>query len=693
MFVSLVEKLLDTTKEQIKMAVIVNRENERLLEDVPSTSYGSACSTAARRIDSCVTARAADNDEGKDENCCNRFCQVLKLRAHRDAMTGSRIHWFIYIAILMLVFFLLLFVTRDEKSDLINVGLIMFMLAGTSGQLWSLIKKKISSIVLFTPQRSHHSNRYLMAGVYVFGTGTLFTVTLRLLIYIHAGECLNSCPPRNVSRACISHVTGMMDIKKANSSVPPLEIIGEFCYSDVVYDVARLIFIMIQMLFLQSFRVAVFNNSSGWVKFVLYHTILTNLCIWVKYVLHETQLFSPKSSHHVKLDTIVATALRLEEVMTPFILEYCLLAGGILHSISKQMIQFPKATTSEDLANAVSGAADDDEQALDGTPNVDGKSFNDEQAFDGTPNVNGRSSNDEQALDGIPIVDGRSSNDEQALSGASNVDGRSSNDEQAFDGTPNVDGRSSNAEQAFDGTPNVDGRSSNAEHTRVSGSQPGLILGISCGLILIAASLTFDNSHAINRRSQDLFLAYEAVLGLLQLIVILIISQTLHHHSIIHGHEEKTDDYLLIFAFLGVVAFDFLAGCSAAQSLNDNENIIILIQVIILFVSRLLQMEVIICSKRYVPKSSNQRFRRSAARIRQCALFLLTTNLSFWALDSFIELKDMAQTSYPAGKYIFGDKWITIVALTYPLAIFFRFHAAAMLFELWARFNFHQKEG
>ena len=304
--------------------------------------------------------------------------------------------------------------------------------------------------------------------------------------------------------------------------------------------------------------------------------------------------------------------------MTPFILEYCLLAGGILHSISKQMIQFPdrmqlQVQPLEELDRSVTGVAVGDEQAPHGTPHANG-------------------------------------------------------------------------------------RSSHQEHTRVSGSQPGLIFGIFFGLILIAASLTFDASQTTNsRRSQDFFLAYEAFLGLVQLIVIFIISQSLHHHSM-HGHEKKPDDYLLIFAFLGVFAFDLMAGYSAAKSLADkdknsaNENVIILIQVLLLFFSRLLQTGVIIFSRRYVPSSSNQRFRKSAARIRQCALFLLTTNLSFWALDSFIELKDMAQTSYPAGKDIFADKWVTIVALTYPLTIFFRFHAAAMLFELWARFKFHRKE-
>ena len=578
-------------------------------QDARSPTYSSARST-----DSYVTARGEDDDEEKDENCCSNFCKALTLRALRDAMAGSHIPWVTYIAIWLLVFFLLLFVTGDKSSNPIasNIFLILFMLAGTIGQLWCLIGKKNPAFVLFTPQRSHHSNSYLMAGVYVFGTGTLFTVILQLLIYYHAGECLNSCLPSNFSRTCISHLTGMMGIKKANSSVQPLDIIGGFCYSDVAYDMVRLIFILTQMLFLQSFRVAVFN-SSGWVKFVLYHTILTNLCIWVKYVLHETRLFGTKKSHHLQRDTIVATALRLEEIMTPFILEYCLLAGGILHSISTQMIQFPDAPQLQVLANPAADAGGGDEQA------------------------------------------------------------------------PRR-------------TPNVHRRSPNEELTKVSGSQPGLIFGIFFGLILIAASLTFDDSYTVSsRRSQDFFLVYEALLGVVQLIVIFIISQSLHHHSM-HGHEKKPDDYLLIFAFLGVFAFDLMAGYSAAKSLADkdktsaNENIIILVQVIFLFFSRLLQTGVIIFSRRYVPKSSNRRFRRSAARIRQCALFLLTTNLSFWALDSFIELKDMAQTSYPAGKDIFDEKWVTIVALTYPLTIFFRFHAAAMLFELWARFKFHPKE-
>eukprot|EP00112_Aurelia_sp_Birch-Aquarium-sp1_P000136 Seg1010.11 transcript_id=Seg1010.11/GoldUCD/mRNA.D3Y31 product="hypothetical protein" protein_id=Seg1010.11/GoldUCD/D3Y31 len=596
------------------MADVADDETVRILDprqDARSPTYDSARST-----DSYVTARGLDDDQENDGNCCRYFCQALTLKALRDAMADSLIPWVTYIAMFFCVFFLLLFVTGESTANPIvsNIFLILFMLAGSIGQLWCLTKKKNPAFVLFTPRRSHHSNSYLMAGVYVFGTGTLFTVILRVLIYIHAEECLNSCLPNNFSRACISHLTGMMDVNKANSSAQILAIFGGFCYSDVAYDMARLIFIMSQMLFLQSFRSGIFNNS-GRVKFVLYHTILTNLCIWVKYVLHETHLFGTKKSHYVQRDTIVATALRLEEIMTPFILEYCLMTGGILHSISTQMIQFPDVTQtpSEELVNPSADAA----------------------------------GNDEQATRGIPNAHGRSSND---------------------------------------------------EHTKASGSQPGLIFGIFFGLILIAASLTFDNSHTKPcRRSQDFFLVYEGLLGLVQLIVIFIISQSLNHHSM-HGHEKKPDDYLLIFAFLGAFAFDLMAGYSAAKSLANKdkssakENIMILILVVSLFFSRLLQTGVIIFSRRYVPKSSNRSFRRSAARIRQCALFLLTTNLSFWTLDSFIELKDMAQTSYPAGKDIFGDKWVTIVAITYPLTIFFRFHAAAMLFELWERFKFHPKE-
>eukprot|EP00112_Aurelia_sp_Birch-Aquarium-sp1_P000137 Seg1010.12 transcript_id=Seg1010.12/GoldUCD/mRNA.D3Y31 product="Proton channel OTOP1" protein_id=Seg1010.12/GoldUCD/D3Y31 len=355
-----------------------------------------------------------------------------------------------------------------------------------------------------------------------------------------------------------------MDITKANSSVNPLAIFGGFCYSDVAYDM---------------------------------------------YGLHETDLFGTGKSIYVARDNFIATALQLEEIMTPFILEYSLMVAGILHSISKQMMRL------EDLDPSIAARH---------TARDCGESFD-------TPNTNGSSS------------------------------------------------------------------CIHIENNTVSGSQPGLIFGILFGLILIASSLTFSNSHPDNsRRSQDFFLVYEGLLGFMQLIVIIIISQSLHHHSM-HEHEIKPDDWLLILGFLGVFAFDLMGGYSAAKSLTDKdkrfarENIIILIQVILLVFSRVLQTGVIIFSRRYVPKLSRRRFRRSAARIRQCALFLFTTNLCFWTFDSFIEIRD-TQSTHPAGREIFGDKWVTIVALTYPLTIFFRFHAAAMLFELWARFKFHPKE-
>ena len=562
--------------------------------------------------------RAGEGEEKTDSDKttrCKELCDVLTLKPLRDAMKGSNVAWVTLTLTLICTFGVVLYLSEEGKDNSLVASLLLIalMVIGVVGQLICLYKKDNIDFVQFIPLAAGHCNMYLMAGVYLFGTGTLLTITLRLLIYYHAHESIYICSSNTNATLLMKPVHGAA----ATNTTIHFEQTGIFCYSEIALDGARLVFTGVQLVFMQTFRAATFSSSSG-VKFVLYLTIVTNACIWINYVLDETDLLHQNKSHAKIGDAYVKRALGFCEVMTPFVLEYSLIVAGILHSISSQMTK-PKdrkmAAARTKVINEETGAG----------------SVETDETFVVIPDPNKTPPEAGPRLDTI----------------------------------------------------------------KSARSQPGFILGIFCGLVLVCSSLTFGTERTkFNKRSRDLFLLYEGILALVQTIIVFVILKLLQRHNQ-REHEARSEDALLIIGFIGIFIFQFIAMYSSIMCLTTDRfkcsedsgtSSITIIQLIFIGVSNILQTIVFILSRRYRPDFCNER--RSTGKIRQCILFLLTTNLSFWALDSFIELKDKATSSYPGGIEFFAKaRWNTIVAFTFPVAIFFRFHCAAMLYEFWRRFS------
>ena len=229
----------------------------------------------------------------EDINCGNQCWNFVTLRPLREAAAGSLIIWAAYVVLLVGSFFLLLFIAikGNAPSTVPLICLMLSMAAGMLGQGYCLYNKGNVRFVIFPPLRRNPSNTYLMVGVYVFGVGTLFATALRLQTYIHASSLIHSCPADKNWNVPADYLMKDGSLS-SNTTASPSQILlfGGFCISEVCYNTIRLLFTGLQLIFLQTFRTAMFKNS-GVVKFVLYHTIMTNFCVWVKYVLDESRLF------------------------------------------------------------------------------------------------------------------------------------------------------------------------------------------------------------------------------------------------------------------------------------------------------------------------------------------------------------------------------------------------------------------
>lgn len=145
-----------------------------------------------------------------------------------------------------------------------------------------------------------------------------------------------------------------------------------------------------------------------------------------------------------------------------------------------------------------------------------------------------------------------------------------------------------------------------------------------------------------------------------------------------------SDDTLLIVSFTGVFLYTglgFTSSISEMKSYTTLSTYVAAKSALVLFES-MLQVTAVIKAMRFKPNHTGS----YTDLVRQGALFLLTTNFALWAQDSFFELRNSQTT--PVQQKLFGEAtWHAITIFAYPLCIFFRFHSAACLFEVWSNFK------
>ena len=511
---------------------------------------------------------------------------------------GSNCVWVTFCVAMLLVFILITYVTEVSMANR-NVPylyLILLMLLAGIGQIYCICKRDNNDFVRFVPMRSKIADLYIMVGLYLFGSGTLLSVVLQLSLFIHSSFLLYNCYSNDEFKVKVDGNIFFHDVhNNSHSKMYPTFIYGGYCETLVAYNIFRLLFILLQVGFIHSFRHASFLNSSK-VKFILYQTLLTNICIWFKYVSDETALFGEHKREIPGADDFTITAEDLKDKLNPFILEFSLIAAGIFTNISSNM----------------------------------------QDNFD------------------------------------------------------RIDNENIHAQQLNNGVAG-------------NGTQPGLLLGVSFGLILISLGVMFDNSNnKMSEKSKGIFLIFESFYTLSQITAVsialyLVVKQ---HREEDHVHN-KWDYFLLAAAYLGTFVFDFVVIYGICRSIHYKSNmtfdhsgiknpyqsrddILTLVLSFCLALFHLIQMFAIIVHFRRYGCNVQQ---RSAGWIRQLILFLISTNMGSWGLDSFIEIKNHVMIPYYSAAKNF-DGWNTLLALSFPFCVFFRFHSALLLFEFWQRFKF-----
>ena len=156
----------------------------------------------------------------------------------------------------------------------------------------------------------------------------------------------------------------------------------------------------------------------------------------------------------------------------------------------------------------------------------------------------------------------------------------------------------------------------------------------------------------------------------------------------------EADDKLLLFSMsLGIIPSDLFALIAAIAGTKEKEIIVDgvpkfkpLIPSILLLVFCIMNI-FSVCFVTYAIIVT-QRYRcKTTAWFRALILYLLVTNIGHWIKDAFTELKHDGTTTYSIVQQFYQDfAWQLINRSIYPLGIFFRFHAAAMLVSIWFKF-------
>lgn len=409
--------------------------------------------------------------------------------------------------------------------------------------------------------------------------------------------------------------------------------------SSMAFSVFKAIFIISQILFLRKFANATLHKSQN-IRLVLFHILGTNVCIWFRALFSHARLISAGTldTQTSRVNgTLLCTDSKTpmmkiwsisEPYLYPFTMEYSLIAGGILYMMWSGM------------------------RDLNPEPQ-------DIYIYDELAELN--------TSDAMDFKD-----DSSGYLGSATPSWSRSQSHASLHGTLSTASVCRTCEETHD----------SIRDSYTSSSDPGFLLGLllSAFLLLAIALLWMDkgSEHALR-----FYYIYQIMLHSVMCFALWVFLKALET-QLSTWYTYDSDDTLLIVSFTGVFLYTglgFTSSISEMKSYTTLSTYVAAKSALVLFES-MLQVTAVIKAMRFKPNHTGS----YTDLVRQGALFLLTTNFALWAQDSFFELRNSQTT--PVQQKLFGEAtWHAITIFAYPLCIFFRFHSAACLFEVWSNFK------
>ncbi len=406
--------------------------------------------------------------------------------------------------------------------------------------------------------------------------------------------------------------------------------------SHIVFSVFHFAHILSQMLFLQRFSLAIFRRSVGFV-FLMFHIFGTNISICILYLTEETQIYkyNPKDKHHdicKENNGVSQMAETWSKFMAPFSIEFCLICAGMIYSMVNSTKHFPK------YANRIQRDILHPKMHESLAPSEAASTYSSLSVM-GETEHNARTYWEKQVmLEKVPLY---------------------------------------------------------------SGAHPGFLAGLTVAVIMTVSGLAVENTKDVHD-SLLFHHIYLSVVSISQIISIAVINRSLKNHEYV-PQNFRSDDTLMVISFAGLFAWELMCLISVMNGMKEKSwlSVVIFVHNLANLITCMVQCRVIIRTLRFRNRIQSHKMHLlwdrdsmvyTMSRLNQSVVYLLMTNIGFWVLDSFFEIKHFGELFYPTGIEFYNKSaWDLMSAMLYPLGIFFRFHSVILLFEIWARFGRHAR--
>ncbi|XP_077866439.1 uncharacterized protein LOC144354659 [Saccoglossus kowalevskii] len=487
------------------------------------------------------------------------------------------------------------------------------------------LKQLMNYVSLVCSRRHIHVNLNLI-GVIFFGTGTILVILLHIIAKI---QCLSDSSEKH------------------------------FLWERMILilNVISLIHTVIQMCFLVKLHGAVLQNTR-WFQYTLFYIIATNVLIYLYIYVWEISEGVAKDEQGTcgHTDTLELMITRVEDAILPFITEFALVSIGMLYQ---------KWETLEDTCVTNTSHNTDDSFRLYTKCCRICRHDNEKQ---------------ELAKGGVSAT---SAPDNSNKTNDQTKDDVHSNYDASQELVRSVDFGDYSVIPSQDYCPTRYGTVNGTPRHQSQCYTIGLTAGVLPVLILLILS-----KHFLNHGDSALYVyCYLIIFDTSLLLCNWMGFKLVYPHVYRQISVTRVQTLFIIsingvflwYVFKFVAAFRFDSPSGVQQALSA----ILCISYATVALQTIVQTSFLLTALKYRPRRAV-----SSRVLNEIVTFIIIANLGLWILDSFI-MSDPNYYTDPLENPVYNDQiWFISSNLALPLAIFYRFHAFAVAYEIFANFNY-----